>query len=236
MTQSLARAPLIHSALYAQILPHLPPTLQDILLNPPSLSDPRSLWPIIKAIVPYTQFIVVLVAVYIVWTTLRGIAGYFTRFIRFALKLGPILGLVGWLMANSGQGGMDELFQAVKEYAGLAQPQPAGRAPSPGIANLFGQAGAKNGRRSDPISGRTRAKNAKAKGKAANSGSGLGEAGDILASMLGSATGAAGTAGRGDEWQDYVKDFVKNSLVKASGLEWLLGTNEQETRGTGRTR
>jgi hypothetical protein len=226
----------LNSALYAQILPYLPPTLQDLLLNPPSLSNPRSLWPIARALIPYTQYIIVLVAFYIVWTTMRGIAGYFTRFMRFSLKLGPILALVGWLMANSGQGGMDELFQAIKEYTGLAQPQPPGRPPSPGIANLFGQAGAKNGRRSDPVSGRTRAKSTKAKGKTANSGSGLGDAGDILASMLNSATGTAGTTGKGDEWQDYVKDFVKNSLVKASGLEWLLGTNDQEGRGAGRTR
>ena len=211
--------------LYNQILPYLPPVLQDILLNPPSLSNPSSFFPIIRAIIPYTQWIIVIVAVYIVWSTVRGIAGYFTRFIRFGLKLGPILALVSWAMSSSGQGGMPELIQAVKEYAGLSTPAAGTR--SPGIASLFGDALGGNKRKTDPVSGRTRARKAQAKTP---------DGTDFLASMLNSATGTGAGAKSADEWQDVVRDYVKNSVAKAAGLDWLLGTDDKNAKDKTRTR
>lgn len=217
------------SAIYAQILPHLPPTLQDLLLNPPSLSSPSSFFPLFKAVIPYTQYIIVLVAFYIVYTTVRSIAGYFTRFIRFSLKLGPVIALVGWLMANSGQGGLEEVMQAVKEYTGLAQPAPGG-ARSPGVERLFGGKTTTGSRKAaggskwrEPVSSRTRS----AKGKTAGKSSGE----DLLASVLKSATG--GSANGQEEWSDVVKDYVKNAVAKAAGLEWLFGMNEGQQAGTG---
>lgn len=158
------------------------------------------------------------VAFYIVWTTVRGIAGYFTRFIRFGLKLGPLIALASWTMSNSGQGGMPELVQALKEWTGLSAP--AGGAKSPGIASLFGDATG-NKRRTDPVSGRTRAKKGQAKTP---------EGADFLASMLNSATGSGAGAKSADEWQDVVKDYVKHSLAKAAGLDWLLGTEEKNAK------
>lgn len=216
------------SQLYAEILPHLPPVLQDLLLNPPSLSRPQSFFPVIKALIPYTQYLIVIVAFYIVWTTLRSLSGFVFRILRFSLKLGPILALISWAMSNSGQGGMDEVFQAVKEYAGLAPAR--GGARSPGLAGLFGG--------QDPVSGRTRSKN-QSKNKKKTAAAGGGSAEDILASMLNSATGGAVGAGAGGGdggLGDVVGKYVKNALAKAAGVDWLFGDGEQQGAGAGRTR
>lgn len=135
-------------------------------------------------------------------------------------------------MSNSGQGGMEEVIQAVKEYAGLAQPR--GGVRSPGIANLFGM-----GDGNDPISGRTRSKARKTRTNTRGRKSDASAGEDFLASMLNSATGgAAGAGGNGGngEWGDVVTKYVKNALAKAAGVEWLFGDGEQQGAGAGRTR
>ena len=119
---------------------------------------------------------------------------------------------------------MPELIQAVKEWTGLATPAAGAR--SPGIANLFGDATG-NRRKTDPVSGRTRSKKAQA-----NTADGA----DFLASMLNSATGGGAGAKSADEWQDVVKDYVKNSVAKAAGLEWLMGTGDKDAKEKAKTR
>jgi hypothetical protein len=128
---------LANSVFVDQIVAHLPQDLQALFLNPPNLSSPSSFLPIIRTILPYTKYVVVLLAFYIVWSTIAGLFGYFSRFVRFALRIGPILGIIAWVMSNSGQGGMDELFDMVKQWTGLA-PQNNRAGTSPGIASLAG--------------------------------------------------------------------------------------------------
>ena len=221
------------SVIYRFVLPHLPPDLQALILNPPSLSSPQSFIPLIKTILPYTKYLIVLTAFYIVWATLTSLFGYFSRFLRFSLRVGPIIALLGWLMANSGQGSLEEVFQAVKEYVGLADY--GGGARSPGIANLFGTGDAggagrrkkTTSRKSDPISSRTRGR------RQQGTTDGTDTAAEFLSSMLNSATGQGVGDGQGD-WQGVVGDYVKKAMAKASGLDWLFGRDEDQDgrRGT----
>ncbi|KAK6903898.1 hypothetical protein L486_03473 [Kwoniella mangroviensis CBS 10435] len=217
--------------LYTHILPHLPLPLQEIVLNPPSFTDPQSFIPIIKLLLPYTKWILVLSAVYILWSFLSGIFGMFSRVLRFSMKIGPIIGLVAYLMNSSGQGSMDELFGLVKQYFGLA-PQQAGGGWSPGIASLASlftdQSGSTKNRKNkknswtgsgigkgnDPISSRTR--NQKNK----KSTSGGENAGDIFENLVNQATN--------EENINAVQDFVKSSLAKAAGLDWLFGDSNKK--------
>ncbi|ORX34524.1 hypothetical protein BD324DRAFT_157012 [Kockovaella imperatae] len=226
------------------IVPHLPADLQALYLHPPNLSEPSSFIPLIRTLFPYAKYLIVVLAFYIVWTTTMSILGYFSRFLRFTMKIGPILALAGWVMANSGQGGVEELVQAAKEWAGLSQPQ-VGRQWSPGIASLFGASSSTKsrtkksssrtggifglGQQEEPISSRTR-NGKKRKTRASNEG-----VGDVLNDLLSSAAGNAAAGGAGGEWQDAVQGYVKRTLAKASGLDWLFG-NDQEETGTGRAR
>ncbi|KAK8846819.1 hypothetical protein IAR55_005907 [Kwoniella newhampshirensis] len=219
---------------YQQIASRLPPDLQALFLNPPSLSNPGSFIPALRIAFPYAKYIIIFLAVYIVWSFVTGILGYFSRILRFSMKIGPIIGLVGWLMANSGQGSMDELFAMLKQYTGLAPNNAAGGNLSPGLAslaNLFGanqpasgskrktsrQKAASGSSWTDPndISSRTRSK------KAAG---GASDTGDFISSILNSATSTGDASST--QWQDVVQDYVKNSLVKAAGLDWLLGKQD----------
>jgi hypothetical protein len=144
---------LANSVFVDQIVAHLPQDLQALFLNPPNLSSPSSFLPIIRTILPYTKYVVVLLAFYIVWSTIAGLFGYFSRFVRFALRIGPILGIIAWVMSNSGQGGMDELFDMVKQWTGLA-PQNNRAGTSPGIASLAGLFGGTDNSRQRRSSGR----------------------------------------------------------------------------------
>ncbi|WVQ97897.1 hypothetical protein IAU59_005014 [Kwoniella sp. CBS 9459] len=219
-----------------QFLPYLPPDLQALYHHPPNLSSPGSLIPVIRVLFPYVKWVVVLLAAYIVWSFVIGIFGYFSRFLRFMTRIGPILGLVAWLMANSGQGSMDELFGLVKQWVGLDNAAGAGAGAgggqAPGIAALAGLFGGnnnnnnqntRNGYRSksktDPISARTRAK----KGKA---GAGDDSTADFVSSLLNSAASSVGNGnGNGNgNLGDVVQDYVKDSLAKAAGLDWLFGS------------
>ncbi|WVF69846.1 hypothetical protein IAT40_004627 [Kwoniella sp. CBS 6097] len=211
-----------------QILPYLPPDLQALYHHPPNLSSPGSLIPVIRIVFPYMKWVVVLLAAYIVWSFVIGIFGYFSRFLRFMGRIGPILGLVAWLMANSGQGSMDELFGLVKQWVGLENP--AG-GQSPGIAALAGLFGGNNNNqnqntkakgyrsktKTDPISSRTRAK----KGK--TGGTGDDSTADFISSLLNSAASSTNDNNDGN-LGNVVQNYVKDSLAKAAGLDWLFGS------------
>ncbi|OCF42332.1 hypothetical protein I317_03836 [Kwoniella heveanensis CBS 569] len=213
------------------LIPLLPPDLQALYYHPPNLSSPGSLIPIIRIVFPYMKWVVVLLAAYIVWSFVIGIFGYFSRFLRFMTRIGPILGLVAWLMANSGQGSMDELFGLVKQWVGLDNAA-GGGGQSPGIAALAGLFGGNNNNnnnqnsrskgysrskaKTDPISSRTRAK----KGKAA--GAGEDSTADFISSLLNSAASNGGA--QDGNLGNVVQDYVKESLAKAAGLDWLFGS------------
>ncbi|WVW78628.1 hypothetical protein I302_100587 [Kwoniella bestiolae CBS 10118] len=217
--------------LYTHILPHLPLPLQEIILNPPSLTDPTSFIPIFKLLLPYTKWILVLSSIYILWSFLSGVFGMFSRVLRFTMRIGPIIGLVAWLMNSSGQGSMDELFGLVKQYFGLEQGGAGGWSPGiAGLASLFtDQSNTKtrsksrkswtgSGVGSDPISSRTRGNKKK------STGGGDASAGEIFENLVNQATN--------EDNVNAVQDFVKNSLAKAAGLDWLFGggTPEKEEK------
>ena len=116
-------------------------------------------------------------------------------------------------MSNSGQGDLGQVFDALKQYVGL---EGNNNARGPGVEALFGK-----GRK--PVSSRTRSKKRDSN-----------KADDFLASMIGSATGSNAQV---DDWSEIVKDYVKNSVAKASGLDWLFGTTKEEQgKGKGKTR
>jgi hypothetical protein len=209
-----------------QIVAHLPHDLQALYQNPPKLSDPSSFLPIIRTVLPYTKYVVVLLAFYIVWSTIAGLFGYFSRFVRFALRIGPILGIIAWVMSNSGQGGMDELFDMVKQWTGLA-PQNNRAGTSPGIASLAGLFGGSGNSRQRRSSGRrwvvvlpspswlmqlTHPRSGR-RGATSSGDS------DFISSLLNSATGS----GRDADWQGVAQDYVRDALAKASGMGWLFG-------------
>jgi hypothetical protein len=111
----------------------------NILLNPPSLSSPSSFLPLIRLAWPFAKYAVVILAFWIVFATLSGVFGYFTRFVRLALKVGPVIGLISYLMGNSGQGGMGEIFNVARQWAGMGGPGAAGaNGGAPGLASLAG--------------------------------------------------------------------------------------------------
>lgn len=168
---------------------------------------------------------------------MTSLLGYFSRVLRFGFRIGPILALIAWFMTSSGQGSMNDLFEIAKQYVGMGQGNNAGGV-SPGIASLAGLLGGDSsaktqrttrGRKStgglfgsseDPISSRTRTR---------KTGTGANTESDVLSSLLKSATNLAEDARDGD-WQSVIQDYVKQAVVKASGLEWLLGKSEDDAR------
>jgi hypothetical protein len=217
---------LTNSVFVDQIVAHLPQDLQALFLNPLNLSNPSSFLPIIRTVLPYTKYVVVLLAFYIVWSTIAGLFGYFSRFVRFALRIGPILGIIAWVMSNSGQGGMDELFDMVKQWTGLS-PQNNRAGTSPGIASLAGLFGGSGNSRQRRSSGRRwvyllapswfdAADRSPRSGRRGATSSGDS---DFISSLLNSATGT----GRDADWQGVAQDYVRDALAKASGMGWLFG-------------
>lgn len=126
---------LIHS-----IISVLPPDIQGIFLNPPSLDSPRSFLPLVRLVYPFAKYLVVVLAFWIVWSTLSGFFSFFTRLIRFGLKVGPIVGAIAWLMGASGQGSMSGLFELAKQAAGFGEAAAGAGAGqnAPGLASLAG--------------------------------------------------------------------------------------------------
>ncbi|EIW65461.1 hypothetical protein TREMEDRAFT_36230, partial [Tremella mesenterica DSM 1558] len=229
--------------LYQHILPHLPRQLQQLVLNPPSLSHPLSFLPIFRTAAPYAWWIIVILSFYIVWTTLAGVFGYFSRILRFALRIGPIVGIIAWVMANSGQGSMEDMFSAAQQWMGG---QNGGSIP--GLASLAGlftdsprsSRSRKSTSRSglfggtEPISSRTRSSKQKKGKRGSKKGGGNVPGEDFVTTLLNSATGLNREEG-GIGWQDVVQDYVKTALAKASGLEWLFGDGAAEEEQTGRS-
>jgi hypothetical protein len=227
------------SSIIEELARYLPPNLQQLVLNPPNLSSPSSFLPLIRAILPYTQIIIVIVAVYIVWSFISGIFGFFARFARFGLKISPIIGLIGWFMANSGQGNMSDVMELVKQAVGIssstgggsglgAQAQSAGIA---GLANLFGLNGnnADKAKKSGYSSGGNKRTTRSSTKRNANANAGTGAGTDDIEAILKSATGAHPD----DDWSEVIQKYVKSSVLKASGLDWLFGEKD-ETKRTSR--
>jgi len=132
-------------------------------------------------------------------------------------------------MSQSGQGSLPEVFDLVKQWTGIGGTTNAGgQGQAPGIAQLAGMFGLggdtkTNAKRSTKRTTRSSTKNK----KAADAGPGLGDLADILKSATGN-TGAGAGIGEGGEWQDVVQGYVKNAVLKASGLDWLFGQGQPE--------
>jgi hypothetical protein len=141
-------------------------------------------------------------------------------------------------MSQSGHGSLPEVFDLVKQWTGLGSPNAAGgQGQAPGIAQLagmFGLGGDSNANTKRSTKRNTRS-NTRAK-KAADAGPGLGDLADILKSATGNGgVGGAGAGtgaglGEGGEWQDVVQGYVKNAVLKASGLDWLFGQQPAEEK------
>lgn len=182
--------------------------------------------PAFRLIAPYFKYVTVLVAIYIVWAAFTGVFGYFYRFMRFWAKLGPVLGIIGWLMASSGQGSLSDVMELVKQWVGISDPAQGGGlgGMAPGVAQLAGlfglgsqdQTGTGNNKRNTRSS-----TNKKYKSKTGASDS---SADTAFADILRSATGTQSN----EDWQDTIQGYVKQTLAKASGLEWLFGGQAQE--------
>jgi hypothetical protein len=171
----------------------LPPDLQAIVLNPPNLSNPSSWFPVIKAVYPYTRYIVVILACYIVWMTVTSLLGYFSRLVRFGLRIGPIIALIAYVMGQSGQGSMSDVLEIAKQWVGLPTQANTPLSPVSGMFNTKSTRKSPRNKRNDP------------------------KQSDPLSTLLNLATNAGG-----DNWQDTVQDYVKNAVAKASGLDWLF--------------
>lgn len=107
------------SQIMKYLLPYLPPDAQALLLHPPALTSPQSFLPLIRLAWPLARWFVVIFAFWIVWSTLAGVFGYFSRFVRFAMKIGPVVGLIAMVMSQSGQGSLEDVLGAVKQWAGF---------------------------------------------------------------------------------------------------------------------
>ena len=158
--------------------------------------------------------------------------GYFYRFMRFWAKLAPIIGIIGWVMASSGQGTLPEVFELVKQWVGISDRGAGAGAgaggQAPGIAQLAGLFGlGPQAQTGTTGSSRRNTRSSTRRNKKAGSGSGLeglADAGADIADILRSATG---TQSNGD-LQDTVQGYVKQAVAKAAGLEWLFGGQQAQ--------
>lgn len=210
---------LLFRFLNAYVLPHLPDDLAEVIRNPPDLTQPQTLVPLIRALAPYTQYLLVLFFFYIIWAFVAGFVGYTVRFIRFCFRIGPVIALIAWIMAASGQGGIDVVFEALKQYAGLSDANappargPPGRATRANPHGYGYDAGRRHGRR-----------------PAGSSGSGWrkpappADQPDILSAIFGNP--ATGEAGMGAQ----VQSFVKAAVARGLGLDWLVAPPKEEKK------
>lgn len=226
---------LAHRVFYTYIVPYLPTDIQAILADPPDLSRPQSLVPLLRAVAPYTQYLIVLAALYIVYAFITGMVGYMARFIRFCFRIGPVIAIIAWIMAASGQGGIEVIFEALKQYAGLTPANPTGAGARAGAGGRAG-AGARGayGQYQANPHARTRRQTQREREPQQQQQQAVP---DILSAVFGNP--AAGQDGLAASVQDYVKAAVARGL----GLEWLLGATgakEEEAKpkraGGARTR
>lgn len=168
---------------------------------------------------PYTQYLLVLLFFYIIWAFVAGFIGYTVRFLRFCFKIGPVIALIAWVMAASGQGGIDVIFEALKQYAGLdggaaappARHQAGGRA----RANHNGYAGSAYG---------TKRRNTGSSGSNWRKPAPPADQPDILSAIFGNP--ATGDAGMGAQ----VQSFVKGAVARGLGLDWLVAPPKEEKK------
>jgi len=201
-------------------VPYLPDDLAAIARDPPDLSRPETLVVLFRAVAPYTQFLLVIVVLYVVWAVVSGFIGYTYRFLRFCFRIGPVIAIIAWIMAASGQGGIDVLFEALKQYAGLAPDEgyprgaPPRRAPgwdTPGPGSSYRR------RPSDSDSSyydpRSRTG---ASSKRTNARNKQPQQPDPLASLFEDGLGAT------------VQGYVRAAVARAAGLDWLVGQPQQQ--------
>ncbi|WVQ76846.1 hypothetical protein IAR50_006520 [Cryptococcus sp. DSM 104548] len=237
----------VEALFHQYVFPRLPTDAQTLFLEPPTISNPSSFIPLFRLLAPYIGYFITLVAFLIVWTALSSIVGYMSRMFRFSLRLIPIIAIVAWVMASSEQGTMEELLDLVKQWAGLA-PADGRRETSPGVASIVNLLGAakdgnpssqtrrnpsRQGRsrsRSHPYS--TREKPEPVTARANRKGADKGQAGglDFISSMLSSAVGSKNADDSANEWQRMLQDYVKQSVLKASGVDWLFGRQDKEEK------
>lgn len=159
--------------------------------------------------------------------------GYFYRFMRFWAKLAPVIGIIGWLMASSGQGSLPEVFELVKQWTGISTGGGGaggvgGGGQAPGIAQLAGMFGlgpqAQSGSGSSSKRNTRSSTKRKAKSGTGSGAGGLADAGADIADILRSATGTQSN----EDWQDVAQGYVKQAVAKAAGLEWLFGGQQAQ--------
>ncbi|CAK9785150.1 hypothetical protein CC85DRAFT_284246 [Cutaneotrichosporon oleaginosum] len=199
-----------HRLFYQYVAPYLPEDIQAIIADPPDLRRPDSLIPLLRVVAPYAQYLIFLLALYIVYAFVTGMVSYTARFIRFCFRIGPVIAIIAWIMAASGQGGIEVVYEALKAYAGLT-PADGGAA---GRARAAAGAGAGGGRRTRAgthyANPRTRTHRAAHKEPQP----------DILSAIFGNpATGQDGIGAT-------VQDYVRAAVTKGLGLEWLVGKKE----------
>jgi hypothetical protein len=189
-----------------------------------------------RAVAPYTQFLLVLVSLYVVWALVTGFIGYMSRFLRFAFRIGPVIAIIAWIMAASGQGGIDVIFEALKQYAGLAPADngyprgvPPRRTPgwdTPGAGSTYRR---RRGSESDSSSYWDSRRAQNANGRAGsyrsatrgnqnhnNNNNNNGQGADAYTAMFEDGFGAS------------VQSFVRQALARAAGLEWLVKVDQPD--------
>lgn len=227
--------------IYQNIVPWLPKDAQELLFSPPTFSDPSSFLPLFRLISPYVGYFIIFVAFIIVWSTVSSIFGYFSRFLRISLRLAPLVGIAAWIMQASGQGSMGELMELAKQWSGLAPADNGARGAqaSPGIAylsslfsgNQDGSSTSKGKKKATPrskYSTRSSTKD-KAFGQRGGASKPAPDSGaDFISSLLSSAVGNGGEERAASSWQNMVQDYVKQSVLKASHLDWLFTPSEKK--------
>lgn len=204
------------------VVPYLPPDVVAIIRDPPDLSRPQTFVPILRAVAPYTQYLILLAAMYIVYSFVVGMAGYFIRFLRFWFRIAPVIAIIATIMAASGQGGIDVVYEALKQYAGLAPTDggAAGRAPNARGAGPRGpRQHYQNMHHANPHA-RTHRHRGRKQEQAPQP--------DILSGVFGN------TANGQDGLAATVQDYVRQAVARGLGLEWLLGNEKKEEEPKGK--
>ncbi|TYJ54278.1 hypothetical protein B9479_005037 [Cryptococcus floricola] len=232
---------------YQYVFPRLPTDAQTLFREPPTISNPSSFIPLFRLLAPYIGYFITLLAFIIVWTALSSVVGYMSRIFRFSLRLIPVIAIAAWVMASSEQGTLEELLELMKQWAGMA-PTDGRREASPGVASLVNLLGAaKDGnsssqpRRNPSRQGRARSRSPPyssrekpdpVAARADNKGAEKGQAGglDFISSVLSSAVGSKNADDSANEWQKMLQDYVRQSVLKASGVDWLFGRQEKDEK------
>nr|ODN92251.1 hypothetical protein L204_05350 [Cryptococcus depauperatus CBS 7855] len=212
---------------YRYIFPRLPHDAQAIYMEPPTFAKPISFLPLFRLLIPYIGYIITLIAFIIVWSFMTSIIGYFSRVLRFSLRVIPIIAFALWIMGSSDQASTQELFAVVKEWAGFESEKHAGSDEST-MGGLFGLKQNTEKKRAKPRtrSGSSSSPRARSKAGADHAKTtdlDLQKGINLVSSWLNSAVGNNQDETQTGQWQTIVQDYVKKSVMRASGLDWLLG-------------